>query len=198
MQMRILGLGVACLLAIASPATAEDDDYSRSGIYVGVAGTYSVQLGIEDRANDLLPGASASADNALGFNARVGHRVIPYFAYEAQYEGISNFDVSAGGATAFEIAESVVTMNFKGYYPLKRFQPYALLGAGMMFARTNDVGTTGVLSSNSGFAARFGAGLDFHITKRWLLTIEPSYVLPLGDVKDLDYLSIAWGVQFRL
>jgi opacity protein-like surface antigen len=198
MQMRILGLAVACLLAIASPATAEDAEYSRSGLYVGVAGTYAIQLGIEDRTKDLLPGSSVSADNALGFNARLGYRVIPYFAFEAQYEGISKFDVSADGSTAFQIGESVATMNLKGYYPLERFQPYALIGAGMMFTRTNDVGTTGIPSGNAGFTTRFGAGLDFHITENWLLTIEPSYVLPLGDVRDLDYLSIAWGFQFRL
>lgn len=200
MQMRILGLGVACSLAFASPAAAEDDDYSRSGMYVGLAGTYAFDMGFEDQADDALTGTglNASVDNALGLNARVGYRMIPYFAYEANYEYIPAFDVKAGGGTAFEQSYSMVTLNAKGYYPLERFQPYLLLGVGMLFTSGTDKVGIDLPTSNAGFATRWGAGLDFHITNKFLFTLESTYMLPFGDVKDSDYLSFVWGLQFRL
>jgi opacity protein-like surface antigen len=200
MQMRILGLGAACLLAFASPATADEDDYSRSGMYVGLAGTYAFDMGLEDQADAALSGTggNASVDNALGLNMRVGYRVMPYLAYEANYEWIPSFDVKAGGETALEQSYSMVTLNAKGYYPLERFQPYVLLGVGMLLTSGNDNAHLGIPVSNAGFATRWGAGLDFHITNKFLFTLESTYMLPFGDVKDSDYLSLVWGLQFRL
>jgi len=191
---------VACLLAIAAPAVAEDADYARSGFYVGLAGTYALPMSVEDEFNPALSamGASGSADNSLGINARIGYRVIPYFAYEAQYEGVTGFDVKAMGTTAYELRTNVATLNLKGYYPVGRFQPYLLLGLGMMFANGDDNVGLPVPSGYYGFASRFGLGLDFHITDKFLFTLEPSYVLPAGDTKNFDYFSIGWGFQFRL
>ena len=46
-------------------------------------------------------------------------------------------------------------------------------------------------------AARFGGGIDIYATENFAVSLNISYVLPTGDLKDLDYVSIAWGFQYR-
>ncbi|MEZ4289522.1 MAG: hypothetical protein R3E53_02875 [Myxococcota bacterium] len=43
----------------------------------------------------------------------------------------------------------------------------------------------------------FGGGVDF-TTRHVGLSLDTSYVLPVGDVEDLDYVSVGAGVFFRL
>jgi hypothetical protein len=44
---------------------------------------------------------------------------------------------------------------------------------------------------------RFGGGLDFYATEHVVLTLGIDYVLPFGDLEDLDYVSIGWGLRYR-
>jgi hypothetical protein len=66
-------------------------------------------------------------------------------------------------------------------------------------AKLRDTAGTGLSASGRGtdFAARFGGGIDLYATKHVVLSVEAEYVLPTGDVKDLDYISIGWGFQYR-
>jgi len=45
--------------------------------------------------------------------------------------------------------------------------------------------------------ARFGGGLDFYITESIVASAGVDYLLPTGDVEDLDYVSFGWGLQYR-
>jgi opacity protein-like surface antigen len=47
------------------------------------------------------------------------------------------------------------------------------------------------------FAMRFGGGLEFYATKHIVLTLDTDYVLPFGDLENLDYVTIGWGLQYR-
>jgi opacity protein-like surface antigen len=120
----------------------------------------------------------------------------------------------------------VITGNVKGYLLTGRWQPFLLAGAGLMTAKVslelNDLlgkdppgeeplGSefrrrmsesdrfTGAAESvrSTGFAARFGAGIDAYATENFVFTLGADYVFPTGDVKDFDYISVVWGVQYR-
>ena len=83
------------------------------------------------------------------------------------------------------------TFNAKGHVPLGRFQPYAMLGIG------GSVWDSNVTNSDSGFAARFGFGLDYYLTQNWALNTGWSYVTVTGDIDGLDYHNLMFGAQYR-
>ena len=95
----------------------------------------------------------------------------------------------------------VITGNIKGYVLTGKYQPYLLAGVGVMTAKVklkNSMGL-GLFESErfTDFAARFGGGIDIYMTENIVFTLETDYVLPTGDVEDLDYVSIGWGFQYR-
>jgi hypothetical protein len=45
--------------------------------------------------------------------------------------------------------------------------------------------------------ARFGGGVEFYLTDYLYLHADTSYVLGTGDVSDLDYISVGWGLGCR-
>jgi hypothetical protein len=44
---------------------------------------------------------------------------------------------------------------------------------------------------------RFGGGIDLYATKHVVVSAEVDYVLPFGDLENLDYLSFGLGLQYR-
>jgi opacity protein-like surface antigen len=46
-------------------------------------------------------------------------------------------------------------------------------------------------------AFRFGGGVDVYVTDHISLDIGGAYVLPIGDVEDLRFISIRFGIQYR-
>ena len=92
----------------------------------------------------------------------------------------------------------VVTANVKGYFLTGRYQPFLLVGGGGMTAEAK-VRALGLSASErlNGFAMRFGGGIDLYATKHVVVSVGTDYVLPFGDLKDLDYISIGWGFEYR-
>ena len=82
-------------------------------------------------------------------------------------------------------------MNGKAFVLTERFQPFLMIGLGGMGVRGD------ADSGDSGFAARFGGGIDIYITRSFYGALDASYVLPTGDVDDFDLVSIGWGFGFR-
>ena len=64
-------------------------------------------------------------------------------------------------------------------------------------AELKDTVGLGVSDDEIDFAARFGAGIDVYLTKNTTATVAASYVFPTGDLKDLDYVSVNAGLQYR-
>ena len=54
----------------------------------------------------------------------------------------------------------------------------------------------GFSTSDSDLAIRFAGGFDVYLTEHVVAYGGVDYVLPTGDVKDLDYLSFGAGVFF--
>jgi opacity protein-like surface antigen len=204
--------GIVCSsVALTADPDAEQGEYSRRGWSVGVAGSYAFETFQDDAESDFqkvtVPNAALTVDDTAGFNARVTYRCHKRFSTEVQVEWLESFDAE-GSATGFgDIASIkfepvVVTANTKVYILTERFQPFLLVGAGAMTAdaKLNDmIGGLGLSSNESenSFAMRFGGGIDVYATKNAVVSLEASYVLPIGDLDALDYVMIGWGFQYR-
>jgi opacity protein-like surface antigen len=187
-------------LLTSTPAASQD--YARDGFYAaaGVLGGSYTQ--IEDEVEDALAAlgysASIDADTAVGFELFGGYRFHPNFAVEAEFEMLPQADIDLGGFGRFAKLETwTITGNVKAFVLTGRVQPFALVGIGAMRAEVDDTLGLGLSESDSGFAARFGGGLDFYITENIVVSAGVDYLLPAGDVEDLDYVSFGGGLQYR-
>jgi opacity protein-like surface antigen len=214
-------IGILCSsVVLTSEDEVDKDDFARRGWLVGLGGSYGVETFQDDAESDFrtaLPQddppvefpepVSLSVDNNFGVNGRVGYRCHRYFSAEVEVEwNRFSGDLTQPGfeRLAHVVSEPVVvTANAKGYLPLGRYQPFLLLGAGVMSADItlqDPVGLefTGLKStSENEFAMRFGGGIDLYATEHVVVSLEASYVLPFRSLDALDYISVSWGFQYR-
>jgi len=189
------------------------DEYERKGWFVSLAGSYALPTYEDDLESDLSSRlgtpVGVSVDNSLGVGGDAGYRCHRYFSTAVQFEQVMGFKEdysvpSTGARAAADVDPLTVTTNFKAHLPLGRFQPFGLVGVGMMAASTKErnaaeeaLGATAT-NESKGVALRFGAGMDFYATKNIVLNVGAGYVLPLGNnIKYLNYISVGWGVQYR-
>lgn len=199
---------LAALVVLAAGSVAADP-YSAPGAYVFIGGLNGFE-DFEDRDQ-------TTYDDSLGFDARVGWRVNPYVAVELEGNFLSGFDVDVptqGGEAKLSLDGGNFTVNLKGVLPLGRFQPYALVGIGGMWAdlRTRDItgiacqpgfigwwcfGTTTRIDNGGSFVAKFGGGTDFWVSEDFGLTMDATYVMPTGELEDIAYTKFSWGIKFK-
>jgi len=198
---RTLLLCAAIVVLSVGPARAQEEDdgggedFAREGVYLGVAGSFAIPTQLEDKLEKRY-GESFSVDDSLGFHARVGYRLSPHLAFEVHSEWLSGFEAtSSSGYADFEVL--TITGDFKVYPLTGRWQPYLIAGAGGLIADVKEQSGLGVSGDSNDFAARFGIGLDYYVTRSIALVVDASYVLPVEDVNDFDYFSLGWGLQYR-
>ena len=206
-------IGILCSSVVL---TAEDevdkDDFARRGWLVGLGGSYGVETFQDDAESDFQavvgPEVNLSVDDSFGFNGRVGYRCHRRFSAEVEVEWLDGFDADLTQPGVSQLANVsfeplVVTTNVKGFILTGRYQPFLLLGAGAMTADIklrDPVGLafTGLRSeTEEAFALRFGGGIELYATENVVLDVGIDYVLPFGNLDDLDYVTIGWGVQYR-
>jgi opacity protein-like surface antigen len=221
--MRLLRLvsflfGVMALCWVLAPGAAlaeeedeETSDFGRTGFYIGVGGTLTKLM----EANGTLQVEGAvqgsldiDGKSSFGVHGLGGYRFHPHFAAEFEADWHSPFDVDFAygttGVAKAEVMPLVFTGNMKGYLFKNRFQPYAVVGVGIMTAqiKVKDVAGYDVSGTDwsTGFAARFGGGVDLYVTEHFVLNTEVRYILapsPLATSKGLDMISLGWGLQYR-
>ena len=186
------------LMCVSNLAGAQED-YSRDGCYLGLAGAVAFLVSAEDELEDAT-GLKADVDESLGLNVRAGCRG-KWGGGEVHFEWLESFDVEVDGLD-FDVDGWALTVDGK-LYPLaavedalpplaKRFQPFATLGFGYL---TFD-GPSGI--DEWDLAGRFGGGLDVYVTRNIVINFDTTYVLPVSDsLEDLDYVSVGWGLLFR-
>lgn len=202
------------LLCWATPGNAQDD-YARNGFYVGLAGTYAIDTFEDDVEDDINAELVAlgyvvdlDVEESFGINGRIGYRFHRNFSAEFEVEWLDGFEsdvdevaVPLGKILTIDVETVTFTGNAKGYLLTGRYQPFLLVGLGVMTAETKVKDTVGLGFSESDrftdFAMRFGGGLDLYATENVVISVGADYVLPVGDVEDLDYVSIGWGFQYR-
>jgi opacity protein-like surface antigen len=191
MRLAILGW----LVLVSAPALAED--FARTGFYLGAEMIGGAYTKAEDELEDLVP-VSVDIDTAIGFEAYAGYRVHPNFAIEAEFELLPETDVDASGFGTFAELEAWTATGNAKLFPLTgRGQPFLLIGLGAMHAEVEDTVGLGASEDEAGFAVRFGGGVDFYVTENAAVSGGADYVLPAGDVEDLDYVSYGGGVMIR-
>jgi hypothetical protein len=189
-------------VCVSNLARAQDD-FSRAGCYLGLAGAAAFPVGAEDELEDVT-GLSTDISESLGLHARAGCRN-PWFGGELHFEWLEGFDVKVDGLKA-KIDGWALTLDGKGYFlagledklpPLaRRFQPFATVGFGYLTFDGNISG--GPSLDDWDFALRLGGGLDVYVTRRIAISVDTTYVLPVSDaLDDMDYVSVGWGVLFR-
>jgi opacity protein-like surface antigen len=167
------------VLFVATTAAAQEIDYARPGIYVGGGGTFAVQ--------DF---DYAGANDSLGLNARVGYRINETFAAELEFEWYEDF----GQPDFFEVDGYSISANGKAYLGTGQFQPYALLGVGLLHGEISDEFDK---FDSDELAVRIGLGADLYATENVVMTFDGAYVLPTGDLDDFPFLSFSWGLAWR-
>jgi hypothetical protein len=200
MLRRAAAVFMAMTAMCVSNLALAQEDYSRAGCYLGLAGTVAFPLSAEDELA-VLTGLSADVKESLGLHARAGCRG-KWAGGEVHFEWLEGFDVKVDGLDAGKVDGWALTLDGK-LYPLsalegklpalaRRFQPFATVGFGYLtFDGPADF-------DDWDFAARFGGGLDVYVTRYIAVSVDTTYVLPVSSSLDgLDYLSIGWGVLFR-
>lgn len=197
------------LVCIAGLARAQED-YSRLGCYVGLAGTIAFPLNAEDFF-EIQTGSNADVDDSLGLHARVGCRGA-WVGGEVHFEwldgiGVQMADFYDEQDLDAEIGVWALTIDGK-LYPLaglerklpalaRRVEPFATIGFGYMNFDLPELPPT-IDADDWDFVARFGGGLEIYVTRNIVINVDATYVLPVtSPLDDLDYISVGWGVLYR-
>jgi hypothetical protein len=186
-------IALLIIVSVSSSASAQNfgwasTDFDRDGYYVGLG----IGTGIDLEFEDSSFGEGQSVSPGYGLNLRAGTKSA-YMGGEFQLEYLDGFDVD-GGAVAKGYDVLTFTVNFKGYLPLGRLQPFILVGGG---ANVLWVDTSFGNKSYLGGALRGGAGVDFYLTRNWGIEAQGSYVMTTEETRDADYLSANIGVFYR-
>lgn len=192
------------LLGLSSSGTAQNQgapDYARRGFYLGVsvegAAYTDFSKALEDELRAIGYIVDIETDMPVGWNVYGGYRVHPNFALEAEFEMMTGSDVKVFGATFAEIETRAFTGNAKLFLLPGQFQPFALVGIGVVHAEAKDKVGLGLSSRDEDFGARFGGGADFYFTENIALSARVTYMLATGDVDEADYVSFGGGLQYR-
>jgi opacity protein-like surface antigen len=183
---------------------ADGEAYDRPGWYVGLGGVYAFEDLGGDAAQLKLPSPpyapsfEPNFDDSAGINIRGGYRVAPHFAVELGYEWLEGFDAGAADPD-LEVDSHLITLDAKLFALTGRLQPYARAGVGVHIANLEivDDAFDKPWEESTGFAARFGVGVDYYLTPRWVLEVEGTYLVSTGDTKHFDYGSLMFGAQYR-
>jgi hypothetical protein len=211
---RLFAIPVLALTLLSFSAPAMAGDFDQPGFYV-VLGGFN---GFEQFQRDNQFEVDAQYGNTLGFQARIGMRVLPFLAGEIQGDFIGGFPVTVPtedfGLVPLELNGGLITGNIRAIWPLGRFEPHAKVGVGGMWSNLVTVFPTGRvcspgywgwwcspthtrLASGGAFVARFGGGLDVWITEDFALALDAEYVLPTGELEAQQYVSFGWAAKFK-
>lgn len=192
-----------CWIAV-SPAGAADDDFSRTGFYLGLSPVFAFEnftLDSDDLGMSAIlgPGVDPDYDDSQGAHLQIGARVHRALGLELLYEFLEGFD-STNGAPGTEIDSHLVTLNAK-FYPLGgRLQPYLLGGLGVRVINSEvlDKSVKKPFETDAGFTARLGGGFVYSVTRHFVVELEGSYQLGTGGiVQHADYGSLGLHFLYR-
>jgi opacity protein-like surface antigen len=216
-------LAAIWLFSVTSAVVAQaegEPDYSRSGVYLGLGAGVAVDMTFEDALDDVYydVGRNATVNDSPAIDAFVGYRLFPWLATELQLEYAIKGKTEIDGTEEFSHQLVFLTANVKVPVVRGRLQPFLLVGGGMFHVMFDDSQGGSWSPNYTGFALRAGGGIDFYFTEDVQLNLGVTYVVPFGDdpiyrdvstppdlpdvrriarLKDLDYISVALGVQYR-
>jgi opacity protein-like surface antigen len=162
---------------------------AETGFYIGAGGQYAWQ--------DFNNLGSLDVDNSSGLNLRAGYEFAKYLALEANYDWYNGFDFKWQGDKYGSLEVQTFLLDLKLMYPIQRFVPYARVGAGWMWTNFDYDHWSGHNISSDDFAWDFGAGVDVYLTPQISLGPSLRYVMGTGDLQDVKYLTLGFGLSFH-
>jgi opacity protein-like surface antigen len=210
--------GIACwTVELAAGEQLRDpevkDDYARRGFYLGGQALLGLEFIDEKQEARSLNEAftpfkvdfDMKRQTTGGLSITAGRRCSSRVAVEFKFEWLDDFqgemNVAEGGrVTDVNISPFSGTINVKAFALTGRIQPFALLGMGFMSLHTDSINTGDNVSSaqTTGLlVVRFGAGVDYYVTRNWVATTSVDYVYSATNLKILDYMSFGMGLQYR-
>lgn len=157
----------------------------------------------------------ADVSNSSGFGFRAGRRVLANVAVELQVEHMTNFQTEIADFGTIDMDTTALTGNLRLPILTGRIQPYALIGAGVMWASpdsawpqqdiqpsrvsTNRTRYEDIVRANdAGVVLRLGGGVDVYVDEHVYLSSEFAWVASQGEaVNDVKYMSIGLGIGYR-
>ncbi len=223
----VMGIVCAAVAALTwDEDDSEDESYTRKGWIFGFGGTYGIES-FDDAGQSVNrdslepPSVEYSTDDSFGIKGGGGYRCHEYMSTEVGFEYFfgdgfdGEFKQNGFGEFAdVDVNPLVITIDNRVYAPFGRFQPFGLLGTGVMLAETkiqdddrvdpievddDDEPIKRPLSGqkDASFTMRFGGGIDIYATQNVMVRAEGSYVRPFGNLDDLKYGSVGVGIHFR-
>jgi hypothetical protein len=190
------------LIAVMAGTARASDEFNRRGPYIGFGPSGALTN---------FDGAFSGFGNSYGFNARGGYRFNDYIAIEGLYEYMDDFgssETSSNGRvkTSASIQTSNFTTSVKLIFPtlgLSQLQPFVSGGIG--FLNANGSGKIKVdgservdrSPSSTEFAGRVDGGVDYFFTPELSTFFDVGYVIPAGDLSDMNYLSLGAGIKYN-
>ncbi|MFI5314545.1 MAG: outer membrane beta-barrel protein [Myxococcota bacterium] len=201
----VVGFGAQIARADDEAAPAPDLGFGRSGAYIGVGASRSINY-LESYLDSQPLLTNIQFGNSWGVNARVGYRVFSWLALEGEYEWLDDFTARLDSIEIARIGAQSATANFRLIAPLGRFQPYFLGGVGALIADSH--GSLGFTVEHSTFAGRVGLGIDVYLTPHVLLNVgaeailsdaQSSFNTALGSVSanGIAFLTLQAGLGYR-
>lgn len=200
----LLALALATGIGFSMPAAAQDDDeniYDETGVYLtgmAVFGYVTDKSDLESDIEKKFGTRGANVDDSWGLSGRLGYRLHPRVAVEAQFEWLREIKIESkiagGGKRREQVSLYGVTGNVKGYLLTGRIQPYVVGGVGWGRATLNPDGS-GAKSRSDNLIGRVGIGTDLYANQDVALSLEAAYVL--GEESELNYVSVGAGLTLR-
>lgn len=178
-SLRLLVILIAA--TFAHGAMAEDDDYSRSGLYV--SGGLGVAWSSSSSSFPGIPPESWETDPAI--NLAVGWRENERVALEAEMTWVPSHE-------GIEYGNWLFGVNGKFFLLEGRIQPYVVLGANGYWAKPPDADAHEV---DWGF--RNGLGVDYYLDENWAVGVETSFVWGVGNVWKNYFLETSLSATYR-
>ena len=195
-------IAATALIAVIAGTACAGDEFNRPGPYVGIGPSG----GLTNFGGDL-----SGFGNSYGFNARGGYRFNDYMAIEGLYEYMDDFGNSETSRNRrVKASASIQTSNFtmavKLIFPtlgISQLQPFVSGGIG--FLNANGSGKLSVdgservdrTPSTTEFAGRVDGGVDYFLTRDVSTFFDVGYVIPTGELSNMNYLSLGAGIKYN-
>jgi opacity protein-like surface antigen len=175
-------------------------DYARTGWYLQGGVAYGFEDFDQGGSNNELGGLDV--DDSFGYDVRAGYRLSERVAVEAQFQHFLEFDLDENSGSSADISALdadlelwAATVNGKFFFTTGRIQPYALAGIGY---GEGEVDVKGSGSTSEGdFLGRVGLGVDAYATENLGIALEAGYIIPTGDIEDLNVIPVNLNAFWR-
>ena len=190
-----------------------DDDFDRAGWFVGLQGVYAHENIDESKEQDnvnesnlpFLVDFQMSTSEVGGVRGKIGRRCNSRLSVELQLEWLDSFKASVdeaetGRTNDITFDSMVGSIDVKGYLLTGRLQPFVMVGVGTMGVDTTSTNASdgSALAQDTGLlVGRFGGGVDYYLTRQWVISVEADYVYAATNIQNLDYFSLGAGVTYR-